>query len=563
MTQYTAITIGPIVDTLCMVDKPAALWASSYLFSFLSRCLCEEIVKLDISAEHIVTPYFPQKGATDRAGSLTEGDYYRKFLERTDGIGLFHDHIIVRDEKKLVIRNMEKIRNSVLDTLSRTFAIGRYQLDEMLMIRACSFPAEEKKNVLLTCAKMLDCLELPGKFCRQEAVNPVLTGFTNENVRTVIRKNLGIDEQAWQLVMKNPEKKDRYKVRDLPDLAASAMADGFKKNEYYCMLRSDGDNMSEILAGLADEAECRDFSRICLEYCAEAAEAVGRYGGLTIYSGGDDLFAIVPCEGNVSGTDQNGYPTEERGTVLSLVEDIRGLFDRYFKVYIDKITKANNTLPADKQKKVPSLSFGVLICHKKYPLYEAVGRSWDLLSTAKQMPDPVNAGETRKNAVAVQLLKHSGQSEEILIAGEAMHAADGMLSNIVRARQEAPADPAEPDADAQKPETEPPEPVLLSAAQKILIFRELFDKAQPPYVKNLFVNTFDDTAHQTDVEGFLHETLPDFYAEWCLTKKILLCENHRAADSPAKTLGQLLRMMKFFVETGTETTKMTEGEAEE
>lgn len=511
--RYTAITIGPIVDTLCMVDKPAALWASSYLFSYLSRSLCEEIVNLGIPAEQIVTPCFPWK-------------------DTADGVGLFHDHIIVRDGEQLVLQNMKAIRGKVLDRLSTAFGIGRYLLDEMLMIRACSFDVEAGENVILKCGKMLDCLELPGKFSRRETVNPVLTGFTNENVRKVIGENLGIDYEAWQLVQKNPKvtKEERYKVRDLPDLASSARAEGFKKNSYYCMLRSDGDNMSEILSGLSDEAECRDFSGICLEYCAEAAEAVGRYGGLTIYSGGDDLFAIVPCEGNIS-------ETGERGTVLALVENIRGLFDQYFKVYIDKINAANKILPADKQKKVPSLSFGVLICFEKFPLYEAVGRSWELLSTAKQMPDPGKDGETRKNAVAVQLLKHSGQSEEVLIAGETMGAAAAMLDNVIRAKQSS--------GDA--------EPVLLSAAQKILIFRELFDNAKAPYVKNLFVNTFDDTVHTSEAGNFLHETLPEFYAEWCLTNRILLCENHHAVKSPAKTLGQLLRMMKFFVEKGDET----------
>lgn len=542
--RYTAITIGPIVDTLCMVDKPAALWASSYLFSYLSRCLCEEIVNLKIPAEHIVTPYFPRKDAADRAGSLTEGDYYRMFLERTDGVGLFHDHIIVRDEKQLVIQNMQLIRSNVLDTLSRTFAIGRYQLDEMLMIRACTFEVEADENVILKCGKMLDCLELPGKFCRKEGSNPVLTGFTNDRVRDIIGENLGIDLGKWKLVCPNtePGAKHSHKVRDLPDLAASAGAAGFKKNAYYCMLRSDGDNMSEILAGLADEAECRDFSRICLEYCAEAAEAVGRYGGITIYSGGDDLFAVVPCEGNIPVTDENGNPAEGRGMVLSLVEDIRGLFERHFRSYIDKIVAANKKLPSEKQKKVPSLSFGVLICHKKYPLYEAVGRSWDLLSTAKQMPDPVDAGKKRKNAVEVQLLKHSGQSEEILIAGEALSDVNLMLGRIIRSKQSS--------GEA--------EPVLLSAAQKILIFRELFDNAKAPYVRNLFVNTFDDDVHQTEVKNFLHETLPEFYAKRCLTNHILLCEDHRTMKSPAKTLGQLLRLMKFFVEPGDETKGATE-----
>ena len=37
--KYTAISIGPIIKTLAMARKPRELWAASYLFSYLMKCI--------------------------------------------------------------------------------------------------------------------------------------------------------------------------------------------------------------------------------------------------------------------------------------------------------------------------------------------------------------------------------------------------------------------------------------------------------------------------------------------------------------------------------------------
>ena len=34
---YVAVTIGPIFDTMSLVSTPAALWVSSYMFSFITK----------------------------------------------------------------------------------------------------------------------------------------------------------------------------------------------------------------------------------------------------------------------------------------------------------------------------------------------------------------------------------------------------------------------------------------------------------------------------------------------------------------------------------------------
>ena len=43
--KYTAINIGPIIDTLSMGRRPRELWSASYMFSFLMECIIKEIKK--------------------------------------------------------------------------------------------------------------------------------------------------------------------------------------------------------------------------------------------------------------------------------------------------------------------------------------------------------------------------------------------------------------------------------------------------------------------------------------------------------------------------------------
>ena len=42
--NYIGITIGPIFDTMNMSSSPLAIWASSYMFSLLSKTLCKLLV---------------------------------------------------------------------------------------------------------------------------------------------------------------------------------------------------------------------------------------------------------------------------------------------------------------------------------------------------------------------------------------------------------------------------------------------------------------------------------------------------------------------------------------
>ena len=95
MGKYYGITIGPVFNTLSLSTKPAGLWCGSYLFSYLTRKLCEAFVRSGISPEDFLSPYVEavyEKGTAE-------------VQQKIKGVGLYHDRIVFRADD----RTMEEI----------------------------------------------------------------------------------------------------------------------------------------------------------------------------------------------------------------------------------------------------------------------------------------------------------------------------------------------------------------------------------------------------------------------------------------------------------------------
>ena len=54
-TTYTAITIGPIIDTLNAARKTRELWGASYLFSYIIKQI---VIELKTQSVSILLPEF-------------------------------------------------------------------------------------------------------------------------------------------------------------------------------------------------------------------------------------------------------------------------------------------------------------------------------------------------------------------------------------------------------------------------------------------------------------------------------------------------------------------------
>lgn len=500
---YIGITVGPIGQTMSLVTKPAALWASSYLFSYISKSLCEGLCEL-VNPEAIITPYIP-RDEQERA----------ELFAMTDGVGLFHDHIIFRTDRPdgtcVTLEQVGALREQVIHKAAEVFTIDEEYLKSYLLIAACCVETEEGENPIIACEHQLNSMELQQPFVYREQKNALLSAFSNERLYQVAHY-LNLNQDRWQLT-------ENGKIRDIPTLAKSANSPGFKKNGHYCILRADGDNMSKIIARLTgDDTDevCRHFSRRCLAYCSALSKEIGAYGGMTVYAGGDDLLALVPCEGPVLG---------QKSTVFSLVKRIDEIFAEYFLEY------GRLRSPGE----VFSLSFGMYICDAHFPLYEALELSAGMLfGIAKQ--------NNTKNCVAVQLRKGTGQSVELLLNKKRMEeTGECAFASFVEILESLSRATADGTADG----------FLLSASQKLLVFESLFEAAREHDPENLFRNIFDADFHlEASRSGFLHGVLPEYYSKWCLSRKIVALDKQRKLDSVVWAMVSALRMMKFFVERG-------------
>lgn len=515
--KYIGITIGPIFDMMSLVTSPAALWATSYMFSTISKKACEKLHSGYKEKAAIISPYF--------------NDPEDELFNKRDGIGLFHDRIII-ECNGITLADINSIKNDVLIEVSKAFGLEENELSKRVLFAAAEFETEENESPILKGGKILDSLELPKKIVFNEKSNPIADTFTgalksddrekqrtskNSRIKDIAKTNLGIDPQNWSLLKDNS--KD---IKSLEDIAASVEDSGMKKHNYYAIVRSDGDNMSKIIEKLKpaatdgnDVMTISAFSKTCLEYCAEVAKIVKQYNGVPIYSSGDDLLAIMPCS------------SANNDTVFDFVKDVNKTFssENMFGPYITAIKEANKDPKQNKAIPLPSLSFGISICYSKFPLYEALEDSANLLFGIAKKDD-------RKNCTVVRLQKHSGQSEGLLIYNDA-------LDDFLKIHDEVKA--------VKGAETK--NELLLSALYKTEKFEYLFNEAvEDKEIQNLFINTFDAPEHNGN--AFVHTVLPDFYKSIHFKNRISAITDDGLNDklNNTKVFNYALRILKFFVE---------------
>lgn len=162
-------------------------------------------------------------------------------------------------------------------------------------------------------------------------------------------------------------------------------------HKYIAIVHADGDGIGAMLNSLP-ESSLPDFSALLTEFAAKAAKMVEEFRGMPVYFGGDDALFFAPV---VMGD----------RTIFDLLQNM----DRAFQAKFDG-------LPGVQTK--PTLSFGLSITYIKFPLYEALEQSRELLlkvaKTGLCTDIPKKGGgagfEVLKNNIAFRVLRHSGSA---------------------------------------------------------------------------------------------------------------------------------------------------------
>ena len=366
--KYIALTIGPIYKTLSNAKKTRELWGGSYIFSYIMK----EIIKKFQDREFIV-PYVD-----------------KNILEKPQEIGLFHDRMIF-EAKNGDKEKMKQVIDEVFFNISKHSDIDKEFLKEYFQLHYNEF--ETNKNPIVEISPYLDTMELMFQVTNQEnklqkfLKNRINKSFLVEDAFGKKRTSFpslpeialsGIDKNLIEKVL-NSEKVKKDELEIYEDERIKPLLKPYHK--YIAIIQADGDNMSKVINSLETKNDFKIFSNNLFKYCQKSNELIDKFGGITIFAGGDDLLFFAPV------ISKNG------DTIFNLCNNISNSFNEIFKEY--------NTTPK------PTLSFGVNITYYKYPLYEALENARYLLFA--------KAKNKNRNNIAFQVTKHSGQSFDAVI----------------------------------------------------------------------------------------------------------------------------------------------------
>ncbi|WP_066506983.1 type III-B CRISPR-associated protein Cas10/Cmr2 [Abyssisolibacter fermentans] len=412
MTKYIGLTIGPIVSTISKARSTGELWGSSYIFSFVMKNIIHEL-KED---KEFLIPY--------------TGDI---IFNQKKGIGFFHDRFIFKTTneeadfkkiKEIIDTQYDKLSEDINNTLygdnnKQNKAKIKNYLKNYFQIQCISTEVCEysEKNAIEKLSDILDCVELKNSCISKvkDGEDYLLQYFKNKKIKDsklvadAYSKPIDSFPMTLQIALSEFYCKGKdiqsnyiydYKLNeqecleDLKNRLIEKKVEKIKKAyKYLAVVQSDGDNIGQIVKQLKSGNDTtiftyENFSKKLFEFADKANEKIKRYGGYTVYAGGDDLLFFAP----VLNKNEN---------IFDLIDKVNNCFKDVFNEYI----------ASDRLEKKPSLSFGVSITHYKYPLNESLDTARTLLfDVAKKYKN----SDCEKNTIAAMLVKHSGFSSQIV-----------------------------------------------------------------------------------------------------------------------------------------------------
>lgn len=494
MKQYIGITIGPIFDTISDASTPAALWFASTLFSDITRRICIKL-KSTFDPFTLYSPYFnkeDEKGLMDGVGKYHDRVIFsvddmvidKTCQEQGKTLNELLDDLL-NDVKRRTMTQIEYQKED-FDWEDGEALDKRYKAEELTFleqyIQINYIVMSEKEvgdtNCILKLSPYLDALELMKSFPENDTFNPIRRimeskeepetddakkkkdyhkrnkkskkkgrkGYpgrkdnnteshqnqTSNNTNGTGSKNRLV-KASWLFkkgtcsnnqFMRNGEKN----ICNIEAIANcnTKIPNTLKYGDYYAIVSADADGMGTFLNTITnDEVTC--FSECCMRYAEKASRMIGAFYGMTIYAGGDDLLFLVPVKN----------PDDKR-SVFELCQDISVLFKNIVEGKCEEGENGEKKAVFE-NKPIPTISFGISIQFYKYPLYEALNQSRQMLEEAKsrkfnvsvqtgekQLADSTEKSEDKKlidlkkNCVVFNLEKHSGRSVRVLVGNEAL-----------------------------------------------------------------------------------------------------------------------------------------------
>ncbi|MBU1994372.1 hypothetical protein KKC15_06650 [bacterium] len=354
--KYIALTIGPIYKTLKNAKKTRVLWGSSYIFSYIMK----QII-LKFQEREFVTPYIENSS----------------IFESTNEVGLFHDRFIFTSQEGDKTK-LEKVIDEVFKNLSNNTPLSFEFLKSYFQINFVEVELDKNDNAIEKLSPYLESIELfynIGHYQENE-LSKMLQGnnsFLQKEAFGEKKSFPSLPEIALHDIMSDELRSEINSQKDEMDIYEN-IKNLKPYHKYIAIVHADGDSISEVIK---DTKNLKETSKKLFEYCTKSHKLIEKFGGQTIFAGGDDLLFFAPV-------------VSDGRTIFELLEEISQDFDSKFN-------------------SVATLSFGLSITYYKFPLYEALSKSRILLEdVAKDKKTPKD--KKVKNNIAYEVVKHSGQT---------------------------------------------------------------------------------------------------------------------------------------------------------
>ncbi len=355
MKSLLAVSVGPVQDFIAAARRTRDLWFGSWLLSEVSKSIAIELMNRKAtlifpapgSLAQLQAPGFT---VVNKLLAVVEGEDMSKLaaaLKEAARSKLLAESKIVRNNIQHRISIDETRFESQLEGMLEVYCCwtpydheqhgnGRARVEQMAAGRKAlrNFPRYQgqagqpkssldgaRENVIMSRSKkvyesnlrpdeILDGLGVLKRFGGEESpkfdstldvagipfalrvqrVRPQVFQRYQELVRSKLHRltwTLLYEHESRQVFGDQPEVDDAF--RELRDSI------GFKPQPpYYALLLGDGDKMGEALSAIDNLERHRQFSAKLSEFASEARGIVEKAQGSPIYTGGDDVMALLP-----------------------------------------------------------------------------------------------------------------------------------------------------------------------------------------------------------------------------------------------------------------------------
>lgn len=159
---------------------------------------------------------------------------------------------------------------------------------------------------------------------------------------------------------------------------------------YAVMLQADGDRMGELLDRVQTLSGHQQVTHCLSAFAKDVPNIVREHRGHALYSGGDDVLAILPTK-----------------NALKCAQALHGAFGRKMK---DAMTKVGLAADAARGIHAPTLSVGVAIVHILEPMGEWRRHALEAEKLAKGDHEPAHR---RRNGLAIRLAVRAGHIVQV------------------------------------------------------------------------------------------------------------------------------------------------------